>query len=303
MTQPPVHAGKARRDTRTAWIFIAPFLAGTVILKLYPVLYGFVISFMNMNSLGKLKSASFCGLDNYTRILGDPIALSAFAKSFGFSAAFTLLTIVFAVVLAIMLNRKFIGRTAVRTMIYMPYVTNIIAVGIVWKFILNPYSGIINRFLLHMGMAEEALPLWLSGTSSALMTTAFINTWVNLAFPIIIILASLQDVPKELFESAEIDGASVWRRTRSIVFPMISPTLFFVLLVTLITSFRNYAVMIALTNGGPGDATRVISLNIYEEAFTYYKFSYASAQSVVLFIIVLAISLIQWRFQEKWVHY
>jgi len=291
---------KQRKEERAAALLVGPFIAGVAFFKLYPMLYGFAISFMDMNSLGKLNTARFVGLRNYARMLGDDTALMSFARSFAFSLVFTAATILLAVLLAILLNRRIFARTAVRTMFYMPYVTNIIAVGIVWKFILNPYSGPVNRGLAQLGVPGPLLPQWLNGHSTALLTTAMISTWMNLAFPVIVILAAIQEVPRELLESAELDGATPLRKALSVTIPQIASALFFVVVVTMITSFRNYAVMMALTDGGPGEATKVISLNIYEVAFTFYKFSYASAQATALFAIILALSVLQRKVQRKW---
>lgn len=290
-----------RQEELLAWIFIAPFMAGFFIFNLLPLIYGVVISFMNFNSIGNMNSYKFIGLDNYMRVFQDKIAMGAYLKSFQFSFVYVVGIISLSLTMALLLNRKFYFRTATRTMIYLPYVANVIAVAMIWSIVLDPYDGPINTLLAMAGV--ENLPMWLGGVKTALPTVAFINVWLNLAFQTIVFLAALQDVPRDLYESASIDGAGAFKKFFSVTLPMISPTTFFLVITSIIGSFQNYAIISALTKGGPGTATRVIAKNMYDEAFVYNKFSYSSAQAMILFIIILIITVIQWRGQKKWVHY
>jgi multiple sugar transport system permease protein len=294
-----VHAG----DTRTALYLIAPFFLGFVFFNLVPMLYSVFLSLVNFNSLREIGSNQFYGLRNYWRAFSDRLAIAAFARSFYFSAIYVVGIIVLSLFTALLLNRELRLRTLSRTLIYMPYVANVVAIAIVWSIVLNPFEGPVNSLLKLLGVPERLLPRWLIGVQSALPTIAGIKVWQNLAFQTIVFLAALQDVPKELYECAHLDGAGWWRRLIRITLPMISPTTFFLVVVTVIGSFNSLALVKALTDGGPGSSTRIITLFIYEEAVKYSYYSYANALAVLLFLFILGITALQWKAQKQWVHY
>lgn len=291
------------REGRIAFLFIAPLFIGFIVFNLFPLLYSIFLSLVNFNSFGEVKVNEFMGLKNYLRAFNDRLALESFAKSFLFSLIYLVGIIALSLLTALLLNRKLYLRTASRTMIYMPYVANVVAIGIVWSIVLNPFGGPVNTLLKLAGVPGPALPEWLIGVKSALPSVAGIKIWQNLAFQTIVYLAALQDVPRELYECAEIDGAGGWRRFFRITLPMISPTTFFLIVVTVIGSFNSMAIVKVLTNGGPGNSTRIITLFIYEQAVKYSYYSYANALACILFVLLLIITLIQWKAQEKWVHY
>lgn len=291
------------REGRTALLFITPFFIGFVIFNVLPLLYSVFLSVVNFNSPGQIKTDEFVGIKNYARAFADNLAMASYVKSFYFSLLYVMGIILLSLVVAMLLNRKLYMRTLSRTMIYMPYVANVVAIAIVWAIVLNPFQGPVNKFLIIIGVSETSLPQWLLGVTSSLPTLAWIKVWQNLAFQTIVFLAALQDVPRELYECADIDGAGSWRKLIRITLPMISPTTFFLIVVTVIGSFNSFALVKALTDGGPGSATRIITLFIYEEAFKYSYYSYSNALACLLFVFILLVTLIQWRIQRKWVHY
>jgi len=291
------------REERTAILFIAPFFIGFVVFNLLPLLYSVFLSFMDFNTLGRMDTKEFIGAANYARVLADRLALWSYGRSFYFSFLYVAGIIVLSLFVALLLNRKLHLRTVSRTMIYMPYVANVVAIAIVWSIVLNPFNGPINAFLKAAGVPEKLLPQWLLGVRSALPTLAGIKVWQNLAFQTIVFLAALQSVPRELYECAEIDGAGGWRRLVHITLPLISPTTFFLVVITVIGSFNSFAIVRALTNGGPGSATRIITLFIYDQAFRYSYYSYSNALACLLFVFILLVTLAQWRLQKRWVHY
>ncbi|MBP2000074.1 multiple sugar transport system permease protein [Paenibacillus shirakamiensis] len=290
----------AYRETGAALVFVLPFIIGFLIFNVIPMVYSVIISLMNYNSFKPLSMVKFVGLDNYVRVFHDPIALNAFVKSFLYTLFYVPGLIIFSFILAKLLNRTFALRGFTRTLILMPYVANVVAVSIVWSILLDPFGGPVNQIIQSLGFEP---PLWLSGMKTVLPTIAGVNVWQSLAFQTIVFLAAIQGVNKDLYEAADIDGAGRWRRLWSITLPVISPTTFFLVITSIINSFQNYASVRMLTNGGPGTSSRVISLNIYEEAFTLNHYSYASAQAIILFVIVLVITIIQWKGQKRWVHY
>jgi multiple sugar transport system permease protein len=291
------------REERTALLFIAPFIVGFVVLNFLPLFYSIYLSLVNFNELGALRTKEFIGLRNYARIFGDRLALASYGRSFYFTFIYAAGIIVLSLLLSLLLNRSLFLRVPCRTMIYMPYVANVIAVSMVWAIVLNPFEGPVNALLRLFGVPEESLPMWLLGVKSALPTVAAIKVWRNLAFQTIVFLAALQEVPRELYECAEIDGAGWWKKFYRITLPMISPTIFFLVVVTIIGSFNSLALVKGLTNGGPGSATRIITLFVYEQAIRYSYYSYANALACLLFVFILIITLVQWKTQKLWVHY
>lgn len=302
-----VHLARRRavvgKEARIGLAFIAPFFLGFAVFNILPLLYSVFLSLVNFNSFGEIGTRDFIGLRNYLRAFSDRLAMASYARSLFFSLLYVVGIIVLSFFAALLLDRRLYLRTVSRTMIYMPYVANVVAIGIVWSIVLNPFGGPINSFLRLVGVPEASLPQWLTGVRSALPTVAWIKVWQNLAFQTIVFLAALQDVPRELYECAQIDGAGWWRRLVRITLPMISPTTFFLVVVTVIGSFNSFSLVKALTDGGPGHATRIITVFIYEQAMKYSYYSYANALACLLFIFILLITLIQWKAQEKWVHY
>jgi multiple sugar transport system permease protein len=292
-----------RREGFTALLFIAPLFLGFLVFNFFPLLYSIFLSLVNFNSFGEIKVNEFMGLRNYLRAFADRLAMESFAKSFLFSLIYVVGIVVLSLLAALLLNRKLYLRTVSRTLIYMPYVANVVAIGIVWAIVLNPFGGPVNTLLAAVGVPQKALPEWLIGVKSALPTVAAIKVWQNLAFQTIVFLAALQDVPRELYECAQIDGAGGWRKFFRITLPLISPTTFFLVVVTVIGSFNSLATVKALTNGGPGNSTRIITLFIYEQAAKYSYYSYANALACLLFIFLLIVTILQWKAQKRWVHY
>ncbi len=290
------------QEAITGYIFMIPFVLVFLVFQFIPIFMSFILSFMNFNSLNAVEKLRFIGLANFIRVFKDTTAIDSYLRSFQFSLIFVTGMLFSSLFMAILLNRKFYFRRTIRTMIYLPYVSNIIAISMVWRIILEPKKGPVNTILSIFG--SENLPLWLNSTKLSLPTVSIINIWVIMAFQTIIFLSSLQNVPNELYESSKIDGTGLFGRIFYVTLPMISPTIFLVIVVSIIISFKNYAIVLGLTNGGgPGTSSRVIALNIYEEAFTFNKYSYASAQAVLLFIVILIVTIIQWKGQKKWVHY
>lgn len=290
-----------RQEIYTGYLFLAPFVIGLLIFVISPIIYTMYLSLMNFNTLGQFGNLSFMGLRNYIDVFSNQEALDAYLKSLEYSAVYVPCMIIFSLLLAFLMNKQFKLRTLSRTMIFMPYVANVTAVAIVFNAILNPYEGPVNTVLRMLGIANP--PLWLIDTALALPTAALIATWANLAFQTIVFLAAMQDVPEELYEAAEIEGAGRWAKFRQITLPWISPTTFFLVVTTIIGSTQNFSAIYTLTDGGPGRATTVAIISIYQNAFEFNKFSFAAAQSIILFLILLIITIIQWRGQRKWVHY
>lgn len=286
-----------RKNENVAYLFILPFVLMFAIFKLYPMIYGFCVSFLDRNSIKKLTSTNFVGFQNYLKVLKSPTFWQTLGHTFIFAFVYTLFVMFFGYLFGVLFNKKFKGRTAVRTMFYMPYVTNMIAVGIVFKYLLNPTKGPVNAIFRLFGSNG---PKWLTSPVMALPTAALIGGWVALAFNIITVLAAMQDIPNELYEVAEIEGATFFERLRYVITPMLMPTLFMLLTITLINSFKSYTTIVGLTNGGPGTSSRTLSYQIYEDAFTYMKFGIASAEGVIFTAIIILVNKIFTEARTSW---
>lgn len=293
-----------KEEARVAIFFLAPFIIGFIIFEAVPVLSAIVMSFINLNTLRGITdftSLKFVGFQNYVNVFKDSGAMMALVRSLLYTLYYVPTLNILALVLALLITRQLYLKTAIRTMIFMPYVSNIVAVAILWGTLLNPFGGPVNEMLKAFGIHNP--PMWLFGNKTSLPTLAGISVWKDVAFQMIVYMAAINNVSKELYESADVEGASKFTQFTKITIPMISPTIFAMVVTSIISSFQNYAIVKTMTDGGPGDASRVAVVNIYQQAFEYNKFSYASAQAIVLFLIILVVTLIQWKGQKKWVHY
>jgi multiple sugar transport system permease protein len=293
-----------RQEARAVVIFVTPFLLGYILFEALPMISAVAISLTNINSLSSLRDAAslkWAGLSNYAKVFADRQAMASFGRSFLFTLYYVPLLNAFAILLALLITRAFYFTKFVRTLIFTPYVTNIVAVAILWGLLLNPYGGLVNEALKLLGVAEP--PMWLYGMKTSLPTLAVIAVWKDVAFQMIVYMAAIKNVPAELYESAEVDGASKLKQFFSITLPMISPTVFAMVVTSTISSFQNYALVRTMTNGGPGDASRVAVINIYEQAFEFSRFGYASAQAIMMLMVIMLITAAQWRAQKRWVHY
>ncbi len=291
-----IRQSKTRQDN-LAYLFILPFVAIFVIFKIVPILYGLFISFLDRNTIRKALSMNFIGFRNFQKVFQSEAFWKAFGNSLVFALVYIVLRMVLGFFIAIMLNRRFRGRTAVRTMVYMPYVTNVIAIGIVFQYLLDPYNGPVNAIFRAFGVQG---PMWLLSTKAALPVTAVVAVWIAVTFNVITLLAAMQDIPQSLYEVADIEGANSWQRIRYITFPLLIPTLFTLLTLVIIASFKSYNIIMALTEGGPGGASRTLSFKIYEDSFLYGFYSVGAAESVFFATFIIIINKFFNRIRSSW---
>ncbi len=290
-----------RKEGFAGWVFVLPFLLGFALFNVFPLFYQLVLSVTDFNTLDGRHASRFVWATNFISVFRDSIALSSYLRTFAYVVIFVAGINVVGLALAMALNREFYGKKVVTTMILVPYVSNIVAVAIVWLFLFNPFDGPVNKLLHVLGMKNP--PLWFGSPHTSLPLLALVAVWHNLAFQTVVCLAALQGVPRELYEACMIDGGTAWQRFRNVTFPLISPQMFFLVTTSAFEAFSNYAYARVITNGGPGNSSRLISLNIYEQAFTYNRYSYAAAQTILLFVVILGITWIQWKGQDRWVYY
>ena len=282
-----------RRRVRTAFGFLAPSLIGVVVFLVVPVIFVMVLSLTQWNLLTPIK---WVGFSNYANIF----RFDGFGHSLLVTAYYVLLNIpvqtVLALGLAMLLNNRRRGSALIRIICVLPFLATPVAMGIVWNWFFAPVTGIINQLLAHVGITG---PAWLSNEATAMPVIAFANIWQYVGYNMLFFLAGMQTIPPALYEAAAIDGASAFRRFTRITLPLLNSTMLFVLVTDVIGSFQVFDTVYVMTAGGPGNATEVANLNIYNTAFAGFRIGEASAMSVVLFLIILAVSIAQFTYFNK----
>jgi len=288
----------ALAEERAAWLFLAPSLVLFAIFTAIPVISAFFISFTQWNLFNEV---TWVGLGNYLELAKDEI----FAKVLGNTAYFVLVSvpvqIVLALLCALVLNRGIKGQTFFRVVYFLPVVTSTIAAALVWAWLFNSNFGLINAALSLVGVTD--LPKWMGSTRWAMPAIIIVSIWQNLGYAMVLFLAGLQNIGKDVHDAAALDGATGWDRFWHITLPLLSPTTFFVLVISIIGSFQVFELVLVMTKAGPANATNTLVYYIYQNGFQFYQMGYASAAAMVLFLIVLAFTLVQYRLQRRWVHY
>lgn len=281
------------RQTLTAYSFIAPNFIGFFIFTLIPVVFSLILAFMKWDSF---SSPEFIGLKNFVKMAGDDTFWISLTNTVVYTVAVVPLTMVCALGLAILLNQKIKGMKFYRTAFFFPYVTSLVAIAVVWNMLFHPTMGPINGVLKHF-MANP--PGWTSSSQWALTAIIIVSVWKGMGYYMILYLAGLQSIPAELYEAASMDGAGKWRQFLNVTLPSLRPTTFFVTIMLIINCFKIFDLVQVMTDGGPGLATNVLVYEIYNEAFKKFNFGYASAISLVLFVIVLGITILQFSVENR----
>lgn len=288
-----------RREALEGYLFLLPWLIGYVCFSGGPVLAS---AYLSLTKYNVLLPPKLIGLGNYVYALTkDDLFIPAIVKTFYYAILVIPPAIILSLAIAILLNQKLRGTAIWRTMFFLPTLTPVVAAAILWRWMLNPDVGLIN-FLLAQGGIKG--PGWLSSIEWAIPSLALIGLWTSVGgSQMIIFLAGLQNIPQELVEAAEIDGAGSWTRFWAITLPMVTPTIFFNLVLGIIFALRTFDVAFVATNGGPARATWFISLHIYQNAFVSFDMGYASALSWMFFLIIFLVTFVQFRASGSWVFY
>lgn len=289
----------AKKEAVSAYFFLLPFMIGISIFYLYAFAKNIVISFTDKKSFG---TPAFIGIANYMRLLGDEKFYQALLNTFRYVVICVPVVILLSLIIAVALNTKIKGIGIYRTLIYLPVITLPTAVGLLWKWLFNNQFGLINALLNKIGVRG---PSWLSDPEISLYAVCIVLVWSSIGTAVIIFLAGLQGISRTYYEAAEIDGANGFRKFLYITFPLLSPTTFMLVITEIIGFFQVFDMiflMIAPTSSGMSGARSIVML-FYEEAFTRFNKGYGAAIANILFLIILAITIIQMKLQKKWVHY
>lgn len=279
--------------------FVLPNFIGYFIFVFLPVIFTFVLCVMKWD--GSDAPMKFVGIQNFVKLFHDSGFIISLKNTLVYAVWTVPLTMVAALLIAVLLNSKIKGIILFRTAFFFPYVASLVAVGAVWNMLFQPEFGPINEFLKFIGIQNP--PRWCASTDWAMTVIVIVSVWKYMGYYMVVYLAALQGISQDLYEAASIDGATGFNKFRYITIPMLTPTTFFVVIMLTIQCFKVFDLIYVMTGGGPGRATNVIVKHIYNAAFVDFKFGYASAGAVVLFLIVLVITMIQFRGEKKFVDY
>ena len=284
------------RDDLVGWAFAAPFVILFGVFLAFPILASFLLSFTSfgLRDIANPVGTSVIGLKNYVDLLADPKFWKALFNTFYFVVVGVPVTLVIGLLIATALSRGVTRfRTAFRVGYYLPVITSIVAIAVVWRFLLNPDSGLINMLLGGLGIKG---PAWLADPVFAMPSIIAMAVWRNLGFAMVVFLAGLQTIPSSLYESASIDGAGRWQAFRYVTIPMLRPTILFMTVITTIGYLQLFEEPFVMTLGGPLDSTLSITMYMYQQGFTFFHQGYASAIAYVLFVIVAIVAFLQFKF-------
>ncbi len=280
-----------------AFAFLVLSLIGLVGLTLIPIAISFYLSFTDWDALG---APNFVGLQNFTTLAQDPTFLRALWNTIYFTAVSVPVGMVLSLVLALALNRSLPGMGVFRTVFMMPVMASTVATALLWGLLLDPYIGLMNYVLQQLHLPTSG---WLTDVNMAMPSIVLMSVWKGLGYNMVLFLAGLQSIPRELYEAARIDGANRWREFRYVTLPMLSPTTFFVLVISLISSYQVFDWIWVLTKGGPQNSTITLVYYVYQTGFQQLRMGYASAIAYVLFFLTLVVVAVQWKTQRRWVFY
>ena len=257
---------------------------------------------MSFTKFDVLGGSVFTGLANYSRMLSDDRLRTVYANTFLFTIFAVFFNVSIGLALAVLLNRRLpqLVRNFFRSIYFFPLLVAHTYVAVIWQFLYQRDTGVINYYLSLLGLGPVA---WLASPNWVLPSVIIMDVWKNTGFAMIIFLAGLQNIPRDYYEAARIDGAGALQLFLRITFPLLTPTIFFVLIIFMIGAIQVFDTIIVLTGGGPGDASRSVVIYIYEQAFQNFDLGYASTIAMTLFVVILTLTLFQFWFSRRWVHY
>jgi multiple sugar transport system permease protein len=289
----------SHREALWGFLFILPTYLGFAIFILGPVV---AVAGMSFTKFDVLTGAEFTGLANYYRLFSDERLRNVYTNTFVFTIFAVFFNVSIGLALAVLLNRRLsrLLRNFFRSVYFFPLLIAHTYVAVIWQFLYQRDTGVINYYFSLLGIAPIS---WLGSAAWVLPSVIIMDVWKNTGFAMIIFLAGLQNIPKDYYEAARLDGAGAAQLFLRITFPLLSPTIFFVLVIFMIGAIQVFDTIIVLTGGGPGDASRSVVIYIYEQAFQNFDLGYASTVAMTLFVIILLFTLLQFWFSRRWVHY
>jgi ABC-type sugar transport system permease subunit len=273
---------RERKRWLTAGLFLIPSVGILATFRLFSLLYNFYISFHESSYTGRME---YVGLENWQRLATDEVFVTATLNTILFFGTIPI-GIAIALGLALLLNRRFPGANVMRSLFFVPYITAMVAIGVIWQYMLKTDGGVINWALLELGLIQTQIS-WLGDSFWARVSTFFVHTWKSIGFYLVILLAGLQNISDQVYEVAKIDGASAYQQFRYVTLPLLKPTLGVCVLVGLVTTFRLFDLITVLTGGGPGRSTEILLTWLYKQAFRFGDMGYAAVLTSVFWVIYM----------------
>ena len=282
----------------SVWLFVLPALIPLIVFWIYPILRSFYISMTDWDYMS--PTYNFVLLNNFRTLFHDARFYSALTNTLVFTLGTLIPTIVLGLLLALLLQKSFKGSGIVKFILFSPWITPTVAISIVWTWIYDPGTGIANTVLkfFHLPALQ-----WIKSSQTAMLAVVVVTVWKSLGYAMIFYLSALEKVPKELYEASGLDGAKGWQRFRDVTIPCISPTTFFLVIITMVTSLQAYDQIQILTQGGPSGSTRTLLYMYYQLGFQEFNMGQATAVAVIMVIITVLLSAVQFTASKKWVHY
>lgn len=296
----PVKAGALRRgETLAAYLFLLPTALGFLAFVAGPLLVAIGLSLYDYDILSPPR---FAGLTNFEKALNDSRLLIVYRNTLTYVVAWALIDVVLALTLAVAINRPMhaVLRYVLRTGYFFPVLTSTASVALIWSFLYDTDLGVINYYVSQIGLPKVP---WLTSSAWAIWSIVVLQVWKAVGFNFVLFVAGLQNIPRHLYEAAAIDGAGSWASFRYITFPMLSGTMFFAVVISLINGFQIFDAAFIMTQGGPGDASRTVVMYIYENGFRFFQMGYASTVALSLFLVILLLTIVQFRISRSWVFY
>ena len=282
----------ANKQNFAGVLFILPSLLGTIVFIIIPIVCSFGLSFAKWDLLNPIQ---FVGLENYKVVLTEPVFVKIIINTFVYAISTSVFGVIIPLILACIINNKIKGADFFKTAYFLPFVTPMIVIGIIWEWIFDPNIGCLNH-LLHLHIN------WLYDTNFAMPALIIVSVWKLIGYNMILFLTGLSTINQELLEASKIDGANTYNTFKHVTIPLLSPTIFFVTIITAITSFQVFDLIYVMTQGGPLDSTNVLVYAIYKNAFEYFNVGKASSLAYVLFAIIFVLTLVQWKLKNKLVY-
>lgn len=287
------------RKTLVAYSFIMPNLIGFFVFTFVPIVFSLFLSFCEWDSGNPIK---FVGLKNFIYMFTkDNSFRISLLNTVYYTVVTVPVTLALSLFLAILMNKPLKGRVFFRSVLFFPYVASLVAIAVVWMALFNPDRGPVNNVLMAICISNP--PRWAASTTWAMPTIIGLTVWKGMGYYMIVYLAALQGVSRDLYEAASLDGANKWQQFINITWPCVTPTTFYILVLLMVSTFKSYDIMYITTQGGPGEATKVLAYHIYNQAFVSAKFGYASAVAMILLAIIVLVTLVQFRFEKKFTSY
>lgn len=286
-----------RKEALVGWLFLAPELIGMLLLNLFALGFSLYLSFSSWDLLSGIQGIKLTGLDNYVRLFQDPSIAQALKNNLIYTVLTVPLPIAISLVLAVLIHSRVYLKDYFKIAFFIPYISSMIAIAAVWSALFHPSLGPINQMLMDMGVANP--PKWLVDPKTSLLAIAIISSWAGLGYTIIIYMAGLTNISDELYEAADIDGATSIQKFFKITVPLLKPTTFFLFVTMLIGSFKVFDIISFLTEGGPNNSSTVLVYRIYEEGFEFHNMGYASAISWLLFAVIGIVTALTWKMRKE----